>query len=149
MSRSFILSSPLLALLLTAASGCAGDDTSTTADTETGGTDTDTGDTGQLGDEASQACRDAMLAWPAVIAATDAPAAEAAYVGSALQDYLRASDPEGARGDDAAILAAIADGSAPRPRWRRPAREGRPRRSPAPRDRRPRDARRRSLRRLG
>lgn len=114
MSRSFILSSPLLALLLITASGCAGDDSSTTADTDTGtDTDTDTGDAGQLGDEASQACRDAMLAWPALLAATDAPTVEAAYVGSAVQDYLRASDPEGARGDDAAILAAIADGSAP------------------------------------
>jgi len=101
----------LSTVLLLTASACAGDDASSGSASESSGSTTSAADDGPaLGERASQLCRDAMAAWPALVAATNTSELAAAYEGGPLQDYVLASDAAGERGDDAAILAALADG---------------------------------------
>ncbi len=101
----------LSTVLLLTASACAGDDASSGSASESSGSTTSAADDGPaLGERASQLCRDAMASSPALVAATNTSELAAAYEGGPLQDYVLASDAAGERGDDAAILAALADG---------------------------------------
>lgn len=93
----------LSTVLLLTTSACSGDDASS-------GSTSAADDGPALGERASQLCRDAMAAWPALVEATDAAALTTAYEG-ALQEYVIASDLAGERDDDAAVVAALADGS--------------------------------------
>ena len=92
------LSTPLLPALLACTVGS--------------GTSTDSADGGErvLGAEASASCEAAVDGWDALAAAQDLDSARAAYEGGPLQEYVRLSDAITERSDDAAIVAALAEG---------------------------------------
>lgn len=107
-SPNFLVLSSLLAL-----AACPASDP---MDADTGGDEAPVEDLNdhELGEHASQACADAMAAVGEFLAATaagDDARATAAY-GAPLQGFVQALDAAHARADDAAIVAALGEGSA-------------------------------------